>query len=89
MRRAATARGWRARAARYRYPGGTADALTGADIDAGPGEMVAILGPNGAGKSTLLKLLLGVMEPSGGVAEYEGQAAAGWEPVERARASGD
>ena len=83
-----SARGWRARAARYRYPGGSADALAGADIDAGRGEMVAILGPNGAGKSTLLKLLLGVIEPSGGVAEYEGRPAARWEPVERARRIG-
>ena len=80
--------GWRARDARYRYPGGAADALAGADIDAAPGEMVAILGPNGAGKSTLLKLLLGVLEPTGGAAEYEGVAAASWEPVERARRIG-
>ena len=81
-------RGWRARDARYRYPGGAVDALAGADIDAGPGEMVAILGPNGAGKSTLLKLLLGVIEPTGGAAEYEGRAASAWEPVERARRIG-
>jgi len=85
---AAGARGWRARDARYRYPGGTTDVLAGADIDAGPGEMVAILGPNGAGKSTLLKLLLGVLEPTGGAAEYEGTAAARWRPVERARRIG-
>ncbi len=82
------ARGWRARDARYRYPAGAADALAGVDIDAAPGEMVAILGPNGAGKSTLLKLLLGVLDPTGGVAEYEGAPAAGWEPVERARRIG-
>jgi iron complex transport system ATP-binding protein len=84
----ASPRGWRAREARYRYPGGVDDALAGADIDAAPGEMVAILGPNGAGKSTLLKLLLGVLEPTSGTAEYEGVAAAGWEPVERARRIG-
>ncbi|HET6638745.1 MAG TPA: ABC transporter ATP-binding protein [Gemmatimonadota bacterium] len=88
MSAAAGARGWRARDARYRYPGGTTDVLAGADIDAGPGEMVAILGPNGAGKSTLLKLLLGVLEPTGGAAEYEGTAAARWRPVERARRIG-
>lgn len=85
---AADRRGWRAREARYRYPGGTADALAGADIDAAPGELVAILGPNGAGKSTLLKILLGVLDPTGGTAEYEGVAAALWEPVERARRIG-
>lgn len=80
--------GWRAREARYRYAGARAEALTGADLDAGPGEMVAILGPNGAGKSTLLKLLLGVLHPTGGTAEYEGKAATRWEPVERARRIG-
>jgi iron complex transport system ATP-binding protein len=85
---AAATGGWRARHARYRYPGGAVDALAGADIDAAPGEMVAILGPNGAGKSTLLKLLLGVLEPTGGTAEYEGVAAASWQPIERARRIG-
>jgi iron complex transport system ATP-binding protein len=85
---ATNGRGWRARDARYRYPKAAADALAGADIDVAPGEMVAILGPNGAGKSTLLKLLLGVLEPTGGTAEYEGVAAALWEPVERARRIG-
>jgi iron complex transport system ATP-binding protein len=50
--------------------------------------MVAILGPNGAGMSTLLKLLLGVLEPRRGTAEYEGVPAARWEAVERARRVG-
>jgi iron complex transport system ATP-binding protein len=81
-------RGWRARDAWYRYPGAERDAVAGADLDAGPGEMVAILGPNGAGKSTLLRLLLGVVEPKRGVVEYEGIAAGRWEPVERARRIG-
>lgn len=31
-----------------------------------PGDIFGIRGPNGAGKSTLLKLLLGLVEPSGG-----------------------
>jgi iron complex transport system ATP-binding protein len=80
--------GWRAREIRYRYPGADGDALAGASMDAAPGEIVAILGPNGAGKSTLLKLLLGVLEPTGGTAEYDGAAAAAWAPVERARRIG-
>jgi iron complex transport system ATP-binding protein len=81
-------RGWRARDAWFRYPGAAGNALAGADLDAAPGEMVAILGPNGAGKSTLLKLLLGVLAPQRGTAEYEGVPAARWEAVERARRVG-
>jgi iron complex transport system ATP-binding protein len=83
-----TTTGWRVRDAWYRYPSADRDAVTGANLDAGPGEMVAILGPNGAGKSTLLRLLLGVVEPRHGAAEYQGMAAAEWQPVERARRIG-
>ena len=42
--------------------------LEDADLEVGPGRVVALLGPNGAGKTTLLKLLLGVLEPSRGEA---------------------
>jgi len=83
-----TTTGWRVRDAWYRYPSADRDAVTGANLDAGPGEMVAILGPNGAGKSTLLRLLLGVVEPRRGAAEYQGVAATRWQPVERARRIG-
>lgn len=34
------------------------------------GELHAVIGPNGAGKSTLLKLLLGVLEPTGGTMKH-------------------
>lgn len=80
--------GWRARDAWFRYPGSETDAVAGAEIEARPGEMVAILGPNGAGKSTLLRLLLGVIEPSRGTVEFEGRPAARWAPVDRARRIG-
>lgn len=36
------------------------------DIEASPGEVVAVLGPNGAGKSTLLAVLAGLLRPDSG-----------------------
>ena len=52
-----------------RYPGVTAlDALS-VEIEAG---VVGLVGANGAGKSTLLKILLGLLEPTGGTAEVLG-----------------
>jgi iron complex transport system ATP-binding protein len=42
------------------------------------GATTAVLGPNGSGKSTLLRLLLGVVQPSGGSAEFNGRPLASW-----------
>ena len=51
--------------------GGVA-ALTDVDLDAYPGEVLAIVGDNGAGKSTLIKILTGVYQPTDGTIRMDG-----------------
>jgi len=56
---AVTARGWG-----WRHAGRPRPAVSGLDLDIGPGERVLLLGPSGAGKSTLLHALAGVLGDS-------------------------
>ncbi|MFL6133803.1 MAG: ATP-binding cassette domain-containing protein, partial [Nocardioidaceae bacterium] len=48
-------------------------ALTRADFDIFPGEVVAIIGDNGAGKSTLVKALTGNLALDEGEMYFEGE----------------
>jgi D-xylose transport system ATP-binding protein len=52
---------------------GAVQALTDAEIDIMPGEVVALVGDNGAGKSTLVKVISGVGPANEGTIEWEGQ----------------
>lgn len=45
---------------------GAVQAVDGIDLAVGRGRMVGLIGHNGAGKSTLFKMMLGLIEPSGG-----------------------
>lgn len=48
-------------------------AISSANVDFHPSEIVAIVGPNGSGKSTLARLMMGLLIPTSGVAEIDGR----------------
>ena len=50
-------------------------ALNGVTFDVQPGEIFGLLGPNGAGKTTFIKVLLGIIQKSGGDATLLGYPA--------------
>ena len=51
---------------------GTTVALEAVSLEITDGETVALLGPNGAGKSTAIGIMLGLLEPSSGIARTLG-----------------
>lgn len=51
----------------------TVEAVAGISFDIEPGEMVGDIGPNGAGKSTTIKMMTGILKPTGGVIQVNGQ----------------
>jgi ATP-binding cassette subfamily B protein len=55
-----------------RGPGDGETVLDGVDIDADPGETVAIVGPTGAGKSTVARLLLRLYDVTDGAIRVDG-----------------
>ncbi|WP_077798130.1 thiol reductant ABC exporter subunit CydD [Streptomyces sp. JHA26] len=65
-----------------RYPGRTADAVSGVDLVVEPGETVALVGPSGAGKSTLLHALLGFVRPREGRIRIGGSDLTGLDPAQ-------
>ena len=52
---------------------GTVVALSGADFDLMPGEILAVIGDNGAGKSTMIKALSGAVAPDHGEILLDGK----------------
>ncbi|RZM31137.1 MAG: sulfate/molybdate ABC transporter ATP-binding protein [Sphingomonas sp.] len=48
-------------------------ALGGIDLEARPGEFLALLGPSGSGKTTLLRIIAGLEFPDAGSVAFDGQ----------------
>jgi branched-chain amino acid transport system ATP-binding protein len=48
-------------------------AIQGISLDVFPGEIVTLLGANGAGKTTTLRTISGLIHPSAGRVEFQGQ----------------
>jgi ATP-binding cassette subfamily B protein RaxB len=58
----------------FSYGPGEPDILAGINLVIAPGEALAIVGTSGSGKTTLLKLLLGLLQPTGGKILVNGKA---------------
>ena len=52
---------------------GQTPVLRDVNIEAHPGEAIAVIGPNGAGKTTLLKAIMGMLRPTRGRVHYDGR----------------
>jgi branched-chain amino acid transport system ATP-binding protein len=60
-------------------------ALNDVHLDVAPGERVGLIGPNGAGKTTLFNCLLGVVRPTAGTVELDGEDVTSLPVHERSR----
>jgi branched-chain amino acid transport system ATP-binding protein len=57
---------------------GETQALFGASVKIGAGEIVALLGPNGAGKTTTIRAVLGLTRARGGTISFAGKDITAW-----------
>jgi fructose transport system ATP-binding protein len=65
---------------------GHVTALSGADFELYPGEILAVIGDNGAGKSTLIKVLSGALQPDEGELRLDGEIVHFRSPLDARRA---
>lgn len=63
---------------------GGIEAVKGISFDVPAGQIVTLIGANGAGKSSTLRTIAGLVKPSGGSIEFEGENITG---LDRPRSS--
>ncbi len=63
-------------------PGSTQQVLRGVNLEAFPGEPIAIIGPSGAGKSTLARTIVGLWPPLMGSVRLDGAETYKWNKEE-------
>jgi ABC-2 type transport system ATP-binding protein len=64
---------------------GSVKALDNLNMVASKGSILALLGPNGAGKTTFLRIIMGLIEPTGGHARVLGRSAWPYSSKQRGR----
>ena len=70
---------------RVSAPEGEMDILKDIDLTIPDEKLVVFTGPNGGGKTTLAKLIMGLIQPTGGQIIYNGQDITGLDITHRAR----
>lgn len=61
------------RGVEFTYPGSSTPAVTGVDLSLPMGSSLALVGSSGSGKTTLVDILLGLLVPSEGEIELDGE----------------
>jgi branched-chain amino acid transport system ATP-binding protein len=65
---------------------GGATIVADVGLEVREGELLAVIGPNGAGKTTLFNLISGLLRPTAGRVELDGEDITGQPPFRRTRA---
>jgi len=65
------------------YAGSSAPSLDQLSIDIQSGELAALLGPSGCGKTTAMKMIAGLLQPTSGDVQFDGQSIVHQKPEHR------